>query len=231
MGDRGVSLFDERAHAGPEHLDPEYVAGYERKAGLDPDEEVDLLREHGLGPETTLVDLGASTGLLAAAVAPHCRRAVAVDASPAMAAAARERLSAFANAEAVEAGFLTYEHAGEPPQLVHSRNALHHLPDFWKGIALRRVHDLLAPGGRFVLRDLVYAFDPGEAEERLEAWFAGAAATEAEGWTRAELEEHVRGEHSTYSWLLEPLLERAGFEILESAHRAGAYATYVARPR
>jgi SAM-dependent methyltransferase len=226
-----VRLFDERAHAGPEHLDPEYVVRYERKSGLDPVEELAFLSEHGLGPETTLVDLGAGTGLLAAAAAPHCRRVVAVDPSPAMVATARERTAAFPNVEVVEAGFLTYAHAGEPPQLVHSRNSLHHLPDFWKGVALRRIHDLLAPGGTLLLRDLVYAFEPQEADSRIEEWLAGAAATPEEGWTRAELEEHVRGEHSTYSWLLEPLLERAGFEILEAEHRGGIYATYVCRRR
>lgn len=30
--------LDELAHAGPEHLDPSYVAGYERKGGYDPAE-------------------------------------------------------------------------------------------------------------------------------------------------------------------------------------------------
>lgn len=219
--------FDERAHLGPEHLDPDYVAGYERKSGLDPDEETALLRAHGLGPDTTLVDLGAGTGLLAAAAAPHCRRVVAVDPSPAMAAVARERLTEFTNAEVVEAGFLTYEHRGDAPQLVHSRNALHHLPDFWKGVALRRILDLLAPGGILVLRDLVYAFEPHEAAARIEEWLASAAAAEADGWTRTELEEHVRAENSTYTWLLEPLLEHAGFEIEHAEHRRGIYATYV----
>jgi ubiquinone/menaquinone biosynthesis C-methylase UbiE len=220
---------DEAVHAGPEHLDPAYVAGYEVKAGLDVGEELALLQAHGLGPETTLVDLGAGTGALALGAAPNCRRVVAVDASPAMLVAARERLDAagVANAELVHAGFLTYEHAGEPPQLVYTRNALHHLPDFWKGVALLRVHDLLAPGGTLILRDLVYAFDPGDAEERVEAWLAGAAPTAAEGWTRAELEEHLRTEHSTFSWLLEPLLEHAGFDIREASHRGGVHATYV----
>jgi SAM-dependent methyltransferase len=111
-------VLDERAHAGPEHLDDAYVAGYERKSGLEAGHELALLREHGLTEETTLVDLGAGTGLLAAAAAPHCRRVVAVDPSPAMVAELRAR-----GLEAVEAGFLTYEHEGEPPQLVHSRNA------------------------------------------------------------------------------------------------------------
>jgi cyclopropane fatty-acyl-phospholipid synthase-like methyltransferase len=220
---------DELIRAGPEHLDPAYVAGYDAKAGIDLDEELALLRAHGLGPETTLVDLGAGTGALALAAAPECRRVVAVDVSPAMLAAVRQRLDAagVANVELVRAGFLTYEHDGRPPQLVHTRNAFHHLPDFWKGVALVRIHDLLTPGGTLILRDLVYSFDPRDAEERVEAWLAGAAPTAAEGWTRAELEEHLRTEHSTFSWLLEPLLEHAGFDIREASHRGGVHATYV----
>ena len=221
--------LDERAHAGPEHLDPAYVATYEAKSGLAPTDELALLRAHGLGPETTLVDLGCGTGLLALAAAPHCRRVVAADPSPAMAAVVRERAAGVANVEVVEAGFLTYEHRGEAPQLVHTRNALHHLPDFWKGLALARIRRLLAPGGVLIVRDLVYPFPPQDATAELEAWFAGAAATPAEGWTRAELEEHVRAEHSTFSWLLEPLLERAGFAIRSAEHR-GVYATYVCEP-
>jgi hypothetical protein len=38
------SRFDERANAGPEHLDPEYVAGYDVKAGFDV--ETHVRREH-----------------------------------------------------------------------------------------------------------------------------------------------------------------------------------------
>jgi ubiquinone/menaquinone biosynthesis C-methylase UbiE len=224
-----VTHFDERAHAGPEHLDAAYVAGYDEKAGADPAEELAVLRECGLRADTTLVDLGAGSGLIAVSAAPHCRRVVAVDPSPAMLAVAHERVSdaRLRNVELVEAGFLSYEHRGDRPQLVHSRNALHHLPDFWKAVALVRVRELLAPGGVFCLRDLVFSFEPQDAEERLEAWYEDAAASPAEGWTRAELEEHVRSEQSTFSWLLEPMLERAGFAIRSAAHRRGAYSTYV----
>jgi hypothetical protein len=35
----------------------------------------------------------------------------------------------------------------------------------------------------------------------------------ADGWSRAELEEHVRDEHSTFGWLLEATIRRAGFTI------------------
>jgi cyclopropane fatty-acyl-phospholipid synthase-like methyltransferase len=222
-------LLDEAAHAGHEHLDPGYAATYDAKAGLDPVAELALLRRHGLDAGTTLVDLGAGTGLVALAAAPHCRRVVAVDPSPAMVDRVRADAAAAGheNVECVEAGFLTYEHRGDPAQLVHSRNALHHLPDFWKGIALARVAALLPPGGTFLLRDLVFSFEPHEADESVEAWLAGAACSAEQGWTRAELEEHVRGEYSTFSWLLEPLLEHAGFDIREAQHRGHAYSSYV----
>jgi SAM-dependent methyltransferase len=222
LGDR--TLIDERAFAGQEHLDPAYVAGYDRKAGVDVQADVALLRELGLGADSTLVDLGAGTGLFAAAVAPFAGRVVAVDPSPAMLDAARAR----GGFETVEAGFLTYEHHGERPAFVYTRNALHHLPDFWKTIALVRVHDLLADGGTLVLRDIVYAFEPGEAEAALAAWYAAAAADPAEGWTAAELEQHVRTEHSTFSWLLEAMLEHAGFVVRDRwSSESRTYARYV----
>ena len=216
----------EREHTGPEHLDADYVAGYDAKTGLDLEDALGLLRRQGLGADTTLLDLGCGTGLLAAAAASEAGRVVGVDPSRAMLEVARRRSDAV---EWVEAGFLTYEHEAEPPQLAHSRNALHHLPDFWKGVALSRIHALLAPGGVLVLRDLVYDFEPGDAARRIEDWLADAAPTPAEGWTRAELETHVRHEHSTFAWLQESLLEHAGFEIFERDVRDGIYATYLAR--
>jgi SAM-dependent methyltransferase len=218
--------LDERTHAGPEHLDPEYVSTYDAKTKLDLEASLVLLRRHGLGQDATLVDLGCGTGLLAAAAAAEARRVIGVDTSPAMLEVALGRSG---SVEWVEAGFLTYQHEGDVPQLVHSRNALHHLPDFWKGVALARLHDLVAPGGVLVLRDLVYDFEPSEADRRIEEWLAGAASTPAEGWTRGELEQHVRDEHSTFAWLHEVLLDHAGFEIVEREVRGGIYATYVCR--
>jgi SAM-dependent methyltransferase len=221
--------LDEVGHAGDEHLDPGYVAGYERKAGTDPAADLEVLRGFGLDETSTLVDLGAGTGTLALAAAPRCRRVVAVDVSPAMLAALRENVErlGLGNVECVRAGFLTYEHRGEPADFVYSRNALHHLPDFWKGIALRRAAAVLRPGGVLRLHDLVYAFEPQEAEGAIEAWVAGGVARPEEGWTRDELETHVRGEHSTYEWLLRSLLTHAGFEIREASVRPSrTYAAY-----
>src|SRR4051794_13095104 len=129
-----TALLRELALAGPEHLDPAYVAGYDRKAKHDPRDDVEELRRHGLGPSSTLVDLGAGTGTFACAAASTGARVVAVDVSPAMIEAARAKAaeSGTAGVEFVHAGFLSYEHHGSRPDFVYSRNALHHLPDFWK---------------------------------------------------------------------------------------------------
>ena len=218
--------IDERALAGAEHLDPAYAAVYDGKTGFDVEPELELLETYGVGGASTVVDLGAGTGIFAVAAAARWRRVVAVDPSPAMLAVLTRRRPA--NVELVEAGFLSYEHAGEPADLVYSRNALHHLPDFWKAVALERIASLLRPGGLFRLRDVVYDFEPREAPAALEAWFASAPDAPELGWTRAELEAHVRGEHSTYAWLLEPMLEHAGFTIeLREVAPSRTYVAYL----
>src|SRR5579884_2321642 len=114
--------LDELAHAGPEHLEAAYVAGYDRKAGLDGAAEVARLQTLGLDAASTLVDLGAGTGTVALAAAPLCRRVVAVDISPAMLGALRRKVGerGLANVEVVQAGLLSYAHTGEPADMVYA---------------------------------------------------------------------------------------------------------------
>ncbi len=225
--------LDELANAGREHLDPTYVSGYEVKAGYDPSEDLDILSRHGLGADSTIIDFGAGTGRFAVAAAAVCGHVIAVDVSPPMTALLRNRVAALRldNVTVIDAGFLTYEHAGDPAAFVFSRNALHQIPDFWKGIALARIAAMMAAGGILRVHDLVFDFDPSEAGERIPAWMAGAVDDSAAGWTADELAEHVRIEHSTYSWLFEPMLERTGFEILEHAYIRGAYGAFTCRRR
>jgi SAM-dependent methyltransferase len=124
------------------------------------------------------------------------------------------------NIECMQGGFLSYEHQGAPADFVYSRHALHHLPDFWKAVALARITAMLKTGGIFYLRDLVFSFEPDEAEHVIETWLAAAPEHAEQGWTRAELEMHLREEYSTFSWLLEPMIEHAGFAIQSVNHGA-----------
>jgi FkbM family methyltransferase len=121
-------LLKELASAGPEHLDPAYVAGYDRKAQLDPTADLNELRSRGLDTTSTLIDIGAGTGTFAVAAASICRRVIAVDVSPAMldAIKAKIRERGLTNVECVQAGFLSYEHRGAPVDFIYTRKALHH---------------------------------------------------------------------------------------------------------
>jgi hypothetical protein len=152
---------------------------------------------------------------------------VAVEVSPVMRDRLRAQLdsAAVTNVDIAAAGFVTYNHVGERADIVYSRYALHHLPDFWKVMALRRVRAMLRRDGIFRLWDVVYRFDPDEADERIEAWCA-PFGDEVEGdWARWEMEEHVRDEHSTFSWLLEAMFERTGFTIEEADYSDDGFET------
>jgi ubiquinone/menaquinone biosynthesis C-methylase UbiE len=208
-------FIDELDFAGRENLDASHVARYDAKEDASAASEVALLTELGLTAESLVVEFGAGTGQFTVEVAPSCARVIAVDVSPLMLDQLRAKAAALrlGNIELVRAGFLTYEHRGSPADVVYSRFALHHLPDFWKALALARLRRMLRPGGVLRLWDVVYDFAPSDAEARIEAWCAtGGEAVERE-WSRAELEEHVRDEHSTFTWLLEPMIVRSGFEI------------------
>jgi ubiquinone/menaquinone biosynthesis C-methylase UbiE len=225
-------LLNEVATAGRENLDAGHVARYDAKEDAGAAEEIALLRQLGLTRESLVIDIGTGTGQFAIAAAATGANVVAVDVSPLMLDVLRAKISAaqLSNVEVAQAGFVSYEHAGAPADFVYSRYALHHLPDFWKTVALARAHRILRPGGVLRLWDVVYNFPPAAAEERIEAWCA-TGGTEVEGqWSRTELEEHVRDENSTFSWLLEPMIERSGFEIENAVYSEDdIFAKYVLR--
>jgi SAM-dependent methyltransferase len=225
--------LDEKAYAGPEHLDPGYVAGYERKTGYTPDADVELLRSLGVDGSSVLLDIGCGPGMLALAMAPHCRSVIGVDVSPAMVELLRERVAAAgdaaANVRVEQAGFLSLPDDIGPVDAVYTRNVLHQLPDLWKLIALRNVAGVLRPGGVLVLHDLIYDAGPDEIDGLLDAWLDHAVDDPAVGWTAEEFATHLRTEFSTYTWIVDGLLERTGFEILSRTSRGSIYTRYTAR--
>jgi SAM-dependent methyltransferase len=228
-------MLDERASGGRENFDPVHVSGYDAKEAWDAASEVGLLQALGLNAGSTVLDLGAGTGQFTLAVAPVCSRVIAVDVSAPMLDRLRSSVAAAGldNVEIVEAGFISYEHERAPVDVAYSRFALHHLPDFWKAHALVRVARCTRPGGLLRLWDIVYSFAPEEAGGRVERWCASLPDTgDDTDWVRADVEEHVRDEHSTFTWLLEPMLERSGFDIQATEYSDdGIFAKYVARRR
>jgi ubiquinone/menaquinone biosynthesis C-methylase UbiE len=239
MNDTGMTegllrrwMPDELAAAGRENLDAAHASEYDSKEDAKAEGERRLLQTLGMSPSSVVVDLGAGTGQFTLAAAPHCERMVAVDVSPVMIEVLREKAAAAGatNVEIVRSGFLTYQHQGQKADFVYSRFALHHLTDFWKVLALRNLRRTLHAGGVLRLWDVVYRFAPEDAEQRLQAWCETLPEKAVSGWIRADIEEHVRDEHSTFTWLLEAMMNRTGFRIERAEYSEdGIFASYVAR--
>jgi putative AdoMet-dependent methyltransferase len=213
-------IFDQSRNSGVDFADPQQVAIYDAKSGTSPAALNDLLDQLGVSTGDTLIDFGAGTGGLALEAAKRCRQVIAVDLSATMLAYLTQQAQALGltNIECVQQGFLTYDHQGEPVDFIYTRNALHHLPDFWKVQALWQMHKIVKPGGVLYLQDLIFSFAPHEAEARIGDWLAAAPPDPTQGWARPELAAHVREEYSSYSWLLEAMLERTGFRIREASY-------------
>ena len=107
--------------------------------------------------------------------------------------------------------------------MIHTSLALHHLPDFWKQAALERLAGMLKPGGKFHLMDVVFEAENHEAN--IEAWIAAMAA-KGGAEVGDSIRAHVAKEYSTFTWIMEGLLDRAGFRIDHAEHSGGVLAHY-----
>jgi tRNA (cmo5U34)-methyltransferase len=148
---------------------------------------VDLLGLRG-GSVRRVLDLGAGTGLLSAAVLERHPDAelVALDGAAAMLEHARERLSAW-SVTTVVADLREPLPAG-PFDAVVSALAIHHLEDPDKRALIARVHDALRPGGVFVNAEHVTAPSPWLANTYRSSWReACRAAGASEGEIAAAL--------------------------------------------
>jgi len=181
-----------------------------------------------VSPSATVIDMGCGTGAFALYAAGHCRMVHAVDVSAAMLRRAQRkaRRRGLKNVEFHRGGFLTYEHKAKPADAISTVAALHHLPDFWKLVALRRLASMLRPNGRLFLFDVVFSFEAGEYEQSIER-FVRKTRDQMGPTGQSESETHVRDEYSTCDWIMEGLLERAGFRIQTADHPDEFLATYL----
>lgn len=210
-------LFAEFSPAGVNLSSRDAVERYDRNQGTDPVRDRALLDRLGVGPGTRLVDLACGTGSLVVEAAIRGAEVYGVDVSEQMLEFARRRAEAVGVSVSLHhAGFLTYRHAGAPVDVVTTKSALHQLPDFWKQTALLNIADVLKPGGLLYIWDVVFSFPPAEYAQHLQHMVDELGHTDGVGFSREDFETHLREEFSTYAWILEGLLDRAGFDIIST---------------
>ena len=221
--------FDEFKHAGVDFSDSAQVQTYDARQGTGLADERRLIRRLGISKGDHIIEFGPGTGVFVLAAAEVGAYVTAVDIS--------EEMLAYGHAKAVEmnlgnatfaqSGFLSYQHQGAPVDYVVTKFALHHLPDFWKAIALHRINMLLKVSGIFYLQDVIFSFKSHEHEHSLNQWIETVANDDDSSFSRSDFEMHIREEYSTFSWIIEGMLEREGFTIQESNYRTSTYADYI----
>jgi putative AdoMet-dependent methyltransferase len=181
-----------------------------------------------LQPGQSVLEIGTGTGEFALAAARRCAQVYAVDLSSGMLRYAEKKavLREVRNVEFLPGGFLTYQHQGAPLDAVVTQIALHHLPDFWKQIALLRMADLLKVGGKLCLRDVVYSFDISE-HDRFFGEFISTASERAGLEFARRISDHVKNEYSTMDWIMRGMIERAGFDISHEECKYGFFGLYL----
>ncbi|HPJ30169.1 MAG TPA: class I SAM-dependent methyltransferase [Methanothrix sp.] len=239
MREKPAWLYDETKQIGTDYEDVSEIRAYDRRMAKirDVAEEVgEVLDLLGLTPDAAVLEIGTGTGEFPIAAVKRCSKIIAADVSLPMLGYARDkaekrlreegRVGDIERIEYVRGGFLTYQHRGQPLDAVVTQFVLHHLPDFWKQVALLRIAGMLRDGGRLFIRDVVYSFDAADYEGFFDRYLSRMAEIGGEGTPR-DILIHIRDEHSTLGWILEGMIERAGFEIERAEYRAGFIATFL----
>lgn len=182
----------------------------------------------GLDSDATVMDMGCGTGAFVIHAAKHFKKVYAVDVSKAMLRRARKkaRKTKLDNIEFCNGGFLTYVHNAEPVDAAVSVVAFHHLPDFWKMIGLRRLARMVKTGGKVYIKDVIFSFDPDRYKSCIKA-FIQLMVNRTEPGMKWDLETHFRQEYSTFGWIMEGMLERAGLAIEMTDYGDKYFAVYL----
>lgn len=220
-------LYDEFKHIGVDFDDVEQVERYDARQKTSLDEERTLVARLGIQSDHTVLEYGSGTGAFAIAAGETGARVVAVDISGAMLTYATHKADQLGleSVQFKKGGYLTHSAPPESADFIVSKFAFHHLPDFWKVQALRRMWHALKPGGRLYLQDVVFSFEPDNYVEELEQWIDGA--TRGESFSRSEFELHIRNEYSTYGFLMEQILRGSGFRIRNTHYYSRVQAEYL----
>ncbi len=225
--------YDEFKQCGIDFSDPAEVERYDKRHRRTRDfkqETQGILDLLAINDKDTVIDFGCGTGAFTLNAAEKCKKIYAVDVSKAMLDFCKKKCqkTSIRNVEFHKAGFLTYEHKAKPVDAIVTRLALHHLPDFWKLIALRRLAAMLKNGGRLYLSDIVYSFDISDYKKSVQRWIKTTVEKGGREFKKG-IETHLGREFSAFDWVMEGLLEKAGFKIIKSNYNDSFFATYLCR--
>ena len=223
--------YNEFIQVGTDYTDKEEIRRYDQKMQKIRDignEAETMLRLINPQAEDIVLEIGCGTGEFSIEFSRHCKQVVALDVSEGMLEFAREKAKSRnrSNIRFIKGSFLTFEPDEGPFDEVVTQLALHHLPDFWKFIALQRVSSMLKTGGRLYLKDVVFSSETRDFDSFISQLLQSIPEEVKDEMTR-EYILHIKEEFSTFDWVIKGLIEKAGFRIEESFYENGFMATYL----
>lgn len=223
--------YDEFKQVGVDYDSQEEVEAYDSRHAQFRDIDAEcasILDVLEVTPQSVVIELGTGTGAFAIHAAQRCASVYAIDISEPMLEYAQRKAhkAGLKNITFCHAGFLTYEHNAPLADAIVTSMAFHHLPDYWKGIALDRINDLLKPGGLLFLHDVI--FIQADSETNVSHWIDQLGEIGGKKLSD-EVATHVREEFSTFDWIIDGLLERTGFSILSKKMEKGVIGTYLCK--
>ena len=223
--------YDEFKQAGADHSVVERAKVYDSKMEMfrNYKKEASMLQELlGIQPNHRFLDIGAGTGALTLELSSFCREIVSIDVSTEMLSILEKKVvnRNISNIKTVKSGFLTFQSELMSFDYIISNAVLHHLPDFWKLVALQNVRKYLNRDGIFYLSDVVLSFIPDDYEDEINSFLS-----KLENQTDNEFVKdgilHFKEEFSTYDWILDSIIERAGFRIKDKIRKDNFHISYV----
>jgi ubiquinone/menaquinone biosynthesis C-methylase UbiE len=212
-------IYDEFKHCGVDYSNEELAENYDEQHQSFRNFEKEfnaMIAFLGLKnpQELSVIDLGCGTGAALIYASKYFKKVYGVDVSDKMINQAKRKIQENErnNIEFIKAGFLSYQHENEPADLIITKFAFHHLPDFWKQVALLKMNKMLKSGGFLYIFDVVFNFDAADYLNKIDDWLSIFEKNAGEK-LKEEAETHIKDEFSTFRWILDGMIEKAGFRI------------------
>ncbi|GEO20223.1 class I SAM-dependent methyltransferase [Cyclobacterium qasimii] len=181
-----------------------------------------------LAPTTNskILDIGCGTGNFSIQLAACCEKVYAIDVSETMLkfAQAKALSNKVNNISFSHTGYLNFELPENHVAGVISSLSLHHLPDFWKSVALNRIFNVLKPGGRLYLYDVVI---PDQQPNDIINDFIKRQEKRGGEFMKEDTIIHFKEEYSTFDWIMKKLLTDTGLIIKGEQFSDGVFKKYL----
>ena len=187
-------------------------------------ESKDVILKLGASKGETLLDIGCGTGVFLIQAAKFGLSVFGVDVSEKMLEyAAKKSKENSVDIELKNSGFLILPYENEKFDYVTTSFSMHHLPDFYKFIALKNMHRVLKKNGVLFIQDVVIV--EKNYEDNINALIKRQYSLGG-NFLKEDAIQHFKEEFSTFDWILDQMIEKAGFKIMDKNIDDGLFAKY-----